>query len=121
MPGEIGLWLRLAPITFVGRSLVPTGGRRPARRTGRPRGPPSSTVPTSARTGPISTTVASLGGARLVHDGQALGAAVSCASRTRQDRRPWAHVAWTESSRGAEGTDRLVDILMTALDDPGAF
>jgi len=119
MPGEIGLWLRLAPITFVGRSLLPTGG------DARPDAPAAlgSAILYGPDVGAHRTDfdyLASLGGARLVHDGQALGAAVS--SLLAPDKTAaMAHVAWTESSRGAEGTDRLVDILMTALDDPEAF
>ena len=119
LPEEIGLWLRLAPITFVGRSLAPAGG------DARPDAPAAlgSAILYGPEIGPHRAEfdhLASLGGARLVRDGQALGAAV--ASLLAPDKTAaMAHAAWTESSRGAEGTDRLVDILMTALDDPEAL
>ncbi|MDJ1009368.1 MAG: glycosyltransferase N-terminal domain-containing protein [Paracoccaceae bacterium] len=116
LPGEIGLWLRLAPITFMGRSLVAPGG------DARPDAP--AALGSAILYGPAIGThradfdrLAALGGARMVHDGKALGAAVS--SLLAPDRTAaMAHAAWIETSRGAEGTDRVVNLLMTAFDDP---
>lgn len=114
--GEIGLWLRLAPITFIGRSLVPAGG------DARPDAPAAlgSAILYGPEVGAHRADfdrLASLGGARLVSSGKALGAAVS--NLLAPDRTAaMAHAAWVETSRGAEGTDRVVELLMTAFDDP---
>lgn len=116
---ELGLWYRLAPITFVGRSLGPPGGDE------RPDAPAAlgSAILYGPEVGARKDDfdrLASLGAARLVHSGKALGAAVS--SLLAPDKTAaMAHAAWIEISRGAEGTDRMVDALMEALDQPGAF
>jgi len=119
LPAEIGLWLRLAPITFMGSSLVIAGG------DARPDAPAAlgSAILYGRHIGPhrpLFDRLASLGGARLIADGAALGTAV--ASLLAPDRTAeMAHAAWVEISRGAEGTDRVVDMLMTAFDDPSSL
>lgn len=123
LPGERGLWYRVAPITFMGRSLVVA--RDDARPDTRPDAPAAlgSAILYGPEVGLHRSSfdrLASLGGARLVHDGKSLGTALS--SLLSPDRTAaMAHAAWAETSLGAEGTDRLVDILMTAYDDPASL
>ena len=118
-PGEIGLWYRLAPITFVGRSLVPCGGN------GRPDAPAAlgSAILFGPEVGPHRPAfdhLSTLGGARLVESGKALGTAVSGLLAPDKPA-AMAHAAWLETSKGAEGTDRIVDILLDAFDAPESF
>lgn len=73
--GETGLWLRLAPVVFLGGSFVPVGGHNPWE-------PVAAGVATL--TGPLRANVAQdmalleqAGAVRTVADGPALGAAVA--------------------------------------------
>ncbi|MEL7105825.1 MAG: glycosyltransferase N-terminal domain-containing protein [Pseudomonadota bacterium] len=115
-PAELGVWYRLAPITFMGGSLLPPGSDI---------GPDAPAALGSAIIyGPHIGArrkdfdqLAAVGGARFVETGTALGAAVS--SLLSPDKTAaMAHAAWLETSKGAEGTDRVVDILVDAFDDP---
>ena len=115
-PAEIGVWYRLAPITFMGGSLLPPGSDA---------GPDAPAALGSAIIyGPHIGVrkddfdqLAAVGGARFVDSGTGLGAAVS--SLLSPDKTAaMAHAAWLETSKGAEGTDRVVDILVDAFDDP---
>lgn len=119
VPGEIGLWYRLAPITFVGKSLVECGGANT------PDAPAAlgSAILYGPDVGPNRAAfdhLAALGGARLVESGKALGTAVSGLLAPDKPA-AMAHAAWLETSKGAEGTDRVIDILMEAFDAPEAF
>ncbi len=119
IPDEIGLWYRLAPITFVGNSLAAGTGNA------RPDGPAAlgSAIIYGAEVGPHRDAfdrLAALGGARMVSTGKDLGATVS--SLLAPDKpAAMAHAAWLETSKGAEGTERVVDLLMRAFDDPEGF
>lgn len=118
-PADMGLWLRLAPISFMGRSLVAANG------DARPDAP--AALGSAILYGPeiglhraAFDKLASLGGARMVHNGKALGAAVS-GLLSPDKTAAMAHAAWVEASRGAEGTDRVVETLMAAFDEPETF
>ena len=115
-PGEIGLWYRLAPITFMGGSLVAPGCDA---------GPDAPAALGSAILyGPeigarraAFDHLATVGGASLVTSGKTLGAAVS-GLLSPDKTAAMAHAAWLETSKGAEGTDRVVDMLVEAFDAP---
>ena len=72
--GEMGLFYRLAPVAFIGKSLVPEGGQNPLE---------AARLDTAILTGPhvfnledIYTPLLSAKGAEVVRDAQSLGAAV---------------------------------------------
>lgn len=113
---ELGMWYRLAPITLMGGSLIPPGSNV---------GPYAPAALGSAIIyGPYVGSrrsdydkLAEVGGARFVETGMALGTAVS--SLLSPDKTAaMAHAAWLETSKGAAGTDQVVDILVNAFDDP---
>ncbi|MEO1238441.1 MAG: glycosyltransferase N-terminal domain-containing protein [Pseudomonadota bacterium] len=118
-PAELGVWFRLAPITFMGGSLVPPSSDA---------GPDAPAALGSAiiygphigaRRGDFDR-LAGVGGARFVDTGAQLGAALS--SLLSPDKTAaMAHAAWLESSKGAEGTEKVVEMLVDAFDDPDAF
>ncbi|MEL7027316.1 MAG: hypothetical protein AAGO57_08840 [Pseudomonadota bacterium] len=64
--------------------------------------------------------LAAVGGARIVISGKDLGTELS--NLLTPDRpAAMAHAAWLETSKGTEGTDQVVDIIMQAFDDPASF
>ncbi|MBI1220198.1 MAG: 3-deoxy-D-manno-octulosonic acid transferase [Rhodobacteraceae bacterium] len=112
--GELGLWYRLAPITYLGGSLTATGCLRP------PYEPAAlgSAVVHGPRTGGHAGAFASLSEARAVREIRAaadLGEAVG--DLLAPDRAALlAHNAWAVTSSGAEVTGRVAHLLLQALD-----
>lgn len=111
---ELGLWYRLSPITFLGTSLVPgAGGCNPygpaVLGSAVIHGPNISDYPLYyARFEEASAT-------RRVKNAEALGIAVE--DLLMPDRAAeLAHAAWEVSSRGAEVTDRIIELMHDALD-----
>ncbi|MBY6092175.1 3-deoxy-D-manno-octulosonic acid transferase [Pseudooceanicola sp. 502str34] len=112
--GEMGLWYRLAPITFMGSSLTPGhGGRNPFE----PAALGSAILygPNVSRHLDAYSRLAQAMGARIVRDADTLSAAVS--QLTAPDRAAaMAHAAWTVATEGAEVTDRVLDLVQDLMD-----
>jgi 3-deoxy-D-manno-octulosonic-acid transferase len=89
--GEMGLWLRLAPVTFVGGSLAPLGGHNPfepaAVRSVILHGPEVGNF------APAYVELDTAGGAREVADAAGLGAAVAELLISEGSRRVMAEAA----------------------------
>lgn len=112
--GEMGLWYRLAPITFMGSSLVPGhGGRDPWE----PAALGSAILygPNVSRYLPAYSRLAGAGAARIVRDADTLSGAITRLSAPDQAA-IMAHAAWEVSSEGAEATDRLMMLIQDILD-----
>lgn len=110
---EMGLWYRLAPISFLGQSLAPHGGINPfgAAALG-------SAVLHGPHVDAHAAAYARLtraSAARLVPESKALGASVE-ALLSPDVAAAMAHGAWQVCSSGAEATDRLIDLTLTLLD-----
>lgn len=111
--GEMGLWYRLAPITFVGNTLSqPGGGHDPYEPAAL-----GSAVLHGPQIGPheaVFSRMNAVGAARRVGDASALGAAVS-ELLSPDKAAEMAHRAWQISSEGAEVSDRAMDLVNDAL------
>lgn len=111
---DLGLWYRLAPITFMGSSLdAGHGGRDPF-------GPAAlgSAIlhgPNVARYRPAYTRFSEAGAARSIKDAETLAAALTHLTAPDQAA-AMAHAAWTVATDGAEVTNRVVDLAQDALD-----
>lgn len=112
--GELGLWYRLAPITYLGGSLLGPGSLRP------PFEPAAlgSAVVHGPQAGAHAAALASLSEARAVREvrspaelGEAVGDLLS------PDRAALlAHNAWAVTSNGADVTDTVAAMLLQAVD-----
>lgn len=115
VPGETGLWYRLAPITFLGRSLAAGGpGHDPCEPAAL--GSAILSGPGTGRHRHLFQRFLAAGAARTVGSGEALGEAVAellAADRAAE----MARRAWEVTSSGAEVTDRVLDLLGQALDE----
>lgn len=112
--GEMGLWYRLAPICFMGSSLVSGhGGRDPFE----PAALGSAVLygPNVSRYLAAYSRLAGAGAARIVRDADTLSAAITRLSAPDQAA-IMAHAAWEVSSEGAEATDRLMALVQDILD-----
>ncbi len=112
--GEMGLWYRLAPISFVGGSLVEIGGHNPFE----PAALGSAILhgPHVSSAAEVYEMLGSADAARLVHDATELAAAVVDLIEP-QKAAQMAHAAWEVSSSGAEATDKALAILQDLLDE----
>ena len=113
-PDDLGLWYRLAPLAFVGSSLVSGyGGRNPFV---------AATLGSAILYGPnvgdhldSYSRLASAGAARIVKDADGLGTSV-LRLIAPDLAASMAHAGWEIVSEGAELTDRVVDLMQDALD-----
>lgn len=113
-PGEAGLWHRLAPVCFMGSSLLPGhGGRDPFVAAAL--GQAILYGPQVGRYLSAYTRLATAGAARMVKDATTLAAALQRLGAPDQAA-AMAHAAWEVVTRGAEETDRLLDLLHDTLD-----
>ncbi|WP_238941312.1 3-deoxy-D-manno-octulosonic acid transferase [Jannaschia sp. Os4] len=111
--GEMGLWYRLCPVSFVGGSLVPVGGHNPYE---------PAALGSAILHGPhvhnfaeIYERLTEARAAERVDDARALGPAL--ARLLEPDRAAeMAHAAWEVCSAGAEVTDKAIDLLFAMLD-----
>jgi len=112
--GEMGLWYRLAPICFMGSSLVSgQHGRDPDEPAAH--GSAILYGPNAARYLHRYSRYAEAGAARIVRDTDTLAAAVQ--ALLPPDRAAaMAHAAWEVASSGAEVTDRVVELVLDVLD-----
>lgn len=114
-PDEYGLWYRLAPVTFMGGSLIGQGSSRSPMEAAAL----GSAIIHGRRTGDFGSEYGRLGAA--------LGAAVASnpsefadllSELLAPDRAArLAHAAWGVASEGAEVTARIVAIILQALGD----
>lgn len=112
---EMGLWYRLAPISFVGGSLVPIGGHNPFE---------PAALGSAILHGPYVTNFVDIyqrlteaGAAKLVGSSDALAASVG--ELMNPDlAATMANAAWEVSSAGASVTDRAIDLVIDHLPMP---
>lgn len=112
--GDMGLWYRLASITFMASSLVPgQGGQDPFE----PAGLGSAILygPHVSRHMTTYTRLSSAGAARLVRDAETMAAAVTLLTAPDQAA-AMAHAAWEVTTAGAEVTDRVMELIQDTLD-----
>jgi len=83
--GEMGLWLRLAPVVFVGGSIAALGGHNPFEPASL--GAAILHGPSSGNFAPVYAALSEAGGARGAADGAALGAAVAALLGSAKTRR----------------------------------
>jgi 3-deoxy-D-manno-octulosonic-acid transferase len=110
--GEMGLWYRLAPVAFIGGSLVPVGGHNPFE---------PAALGSAVIHGPFVENFADgylrLGqakAAKLVRGAEELAQAVSATLSPEESAR-MAAAAWDIVSAGAAVTDRVVGALLPLL------
>jgi 3-deoxy-D-manno-octulosonic-acid transferase len=111
--GELGLWYRVSPISFVGGSLEPVGGHNPFE---------PAALGSAILHGPFVTNFVDIyqrlteaRAARLVSGPDTLAEAVH--ELLNPDRAAaMAHAAWEVVSAGAEVTDRALDLILDKLD-----
>ena len=112
--GEFGLWYRLAPMSYMGGSLLGAGS---LRAPGEPAALGSANIH-GPRTGAHSRSFAALGEARAPRELKSpseLGEAV--ADLLAPDRAAQlAHNAWSVTSCRAEVTERILRLLIKAID-----
>ncbi len=113
---ELGLWYRIAPITYLGGTLHGGGCRDPFEATSL-----GSAVLYGPQVAPFQRHAARLnaaGASRLIRSGNDLGPVVESllsADRTAE----LAHAAWDVTSRGADVTNRIAAFIQTRLEELG--
>ncbi|MFD2739674.1 3-deoxy-D-manno-octulosonic acid transferase [Sulfitobacter aestuarii] len=113
-PGDIGLFYRIAPVSFLGSSLLADrGGVDPFEAAAL--GSAILYGPKVRRFLPSYTRLAAAGAARIVNDADALGTAVSRLIAPDQAA-TMAHAGWDVISEGAALTDKVIDLVQDALD-----
>ena len=113
--GEMGLWYRIAPVSFLGGSLVEIGGHNPFE----PAALGSAIIhgPHVHKVADIYARLAEAGATVEVKSADALADAVGRVL-SPDKAAAMAHAAWEVSSSGAEVTDRALELLLSYL--PGA-
>ena len=117
--GEMGLWYRLAPITFMASSLTGGhGGQDPFE----PAGLGSAILygPDVSRYRAAYARLASAGAARLIRDAETLAAGVTLLTAPDQAA-AMAHAAWEVTTAGAEVTDAVMELIQDMLDHKAAL
>lgn len=112
--GEMGLWYRLAPITFMASSLISqAGGRDPYE----PAALGSAVLygPNISRYLGAYSRFAAQGAARIVRDADTLAAALGRLIAPDQAA-SMATAAWSVATEGAEVTDQVLDLVQDTLD-----
>jgi len=110
---EMGLWYRLSPISFLGKTLAGNGGVNPYEPAAL-----GSAIVHGPNTDEFAQPFARLevaGASRRVHSAPELGIAVE-ELLSPDKAAKMAHSAWEISTCGAEVTDRVVDLILTELD-----
>ncbi|MDQ7079854.1 MAG: 3-deoxy-D-manno-octulosonic acid transferase, partial [Paracoccaceae bacterium] len=113
--GEMGLWYRLAPVTFLGGSLVEIGGHNPFE----PAALGSAIIhgPHVFKVEDIFNRLAAAGATVKVGSAEQLGRMV-VQVLSPEKAAAMAHAAWEVSSAGAEVTDRALMLLADHLPPP---
>jgi 3-deoxy-D-manno-octulosonic-acid transferase len=117
--GELGLWYRLAPVTFMGGTLTPggDGGRSPLEPAAL-----GSAILYGPETGPHAAAYrrfSSAEAARSVADAAGLGEALS-ELLSPDKAAAMAHAAWRVSTGGAEVSERVLALVAEALPQKAA-
>ena len=116
-PGEVGLWHRLAPVTFLGASMQDNAsGVSPwaAAALG-------SAILVGPHVGGYAdayTRLQQAGAARVVHGVEDVATAVM-QLRAPDRAAAMAHAGWQIATSGAEATDKVVDLVQDTLDESG--
>lgn len=111
-PGEMGLWLRLSPVTYLGGTLTGRATRHPFEAAAL-----GTAIIHGIRTGAHAEAFARLtraGAARAVHQGQNLGPAVE-ALQAADRCATMVEAAWDVSTAGAVTANRLADLIRKRL------
>ncbi len=111
--GELGLWYRLAPMTYLGGSLLGNCQRHPfepARLGSAVLHGPSIQPHTSS-----FQRLASVGASRSVKSASDLGGAIETLLAPDKAAK-MAHAAWEVTSAGAEATNRVIELIRDNLD-----
>lgn len=110
--GELGLWYRLAPVSFVGGSLVPVGGHNPYE----PAALGSAILhgPHVANFADIYRKLDGADAARTVANTASLAEALVHLSEP-QNRAPMAYAAWEIGSASADVTNRALGLIRDTL------
>ncbi|MBV0913648.1 3-deoxy-D-manno-octulosonic acid transferase [Rhodobacteraceae bacterium ASV31] len=116
--GEMGLWYRLSPIAYIGGTLSGETERHPFE---------AAALGSAIIHGPnvrahrqAYSRLAASGATRLVRNAPEFGAAVE-ALLASDVAAAMAQSAWRVATTGAELTDRLNDLILTALEDRGVL
>ncbi|WP_308915836.1 3-deoxy-D-manno-octulosonic acid transferase [Jannaschia sp. LMIT008] len=110
--GEMGLWYRLCPVSFVGGSLVPVGGHNPFE---------PAALGSAILHGPHVFNFADIydrlgrAQAACLTEGAELGAVLTRVLEPDEAAR-LAHAAWEVCSAGADVTERALDLVFAMLD-----
>ncbi len=113
---DLGLFYRIAPLSFMGSSLVAGhGGQNPFDAA--VLGSAVLYGPNVRRYLPFYTRLAQAGAARIVNDAQTLGTAVTRLMAPDQAA-AMAHAGWDVISEGAMVTDKIIEQVQTLLDAP---
>lgn len=111
--GELGLFYRLAPIAFIGKSLAGDGGQNPLE---------AAALDTAILSGPavgnfteIYATLEAAGGARLVPDGEALAREVAALLDDPAARHRMAQAAVDVAAQGRGAIGRVLEALAPVL------
>ena len=116
--GEMGLWYRIAPITFMGSSLLSgQWGRDPNEPAAH--GSAILYGPNVRRYMSSYSRFAEAGAARIVRDHDTLATAVQRLIPPDQSA-AMAHAAWDVASQSAGVTDKILDLVQDTLDVMGA-
>ncbi len=111
---DLGLFYRLAPVSFMGGSLVDGyNGRNPFEAAAL--GSAVLYGPNVSRFLPFYTRLAKAGAARIVKDGDTLSSAVVRLIAPDQAA-AMAHAGWDVVSQGANTTDRVIDLVQAVFD-----
>lgn len=116
--GEMGLWYRLAPISFMGGSLFPGA---PGSDPNQPAAHGSAILygPYTEERREAYARFSEAGGARIVRDAETLATAVKRLIPPDQSA-TMAHAAWDVASRSAALTDKIAEKIHAHLDRAGA-
>ena len=111
---ELGLWYRLAPVSFIGHSLI-SGMEGCNPNEPAVHGSAILYGPNMRRYLAEYSRYAEARAARIVRDAETISAAVQ--NLTAPDQAAvMAHAAWDVASQGALATDRILDLLQDTLD-----
>ena len=113
-PADTGLFYRIAPVSFLGSSLV-SGDLGGDPLDAASLGSAVLYGPKVRHFLPSYSRLAAAGAARIVNDADALGNAVSRLIAPDQAA-AMAHAGWDVISQGATLTDRVIDMIQEALD-----
>ena len=113
-PGDLGLWYRIAPISFMGSSLAQdTYGSDPNEPAAH--GSAILYGPNIRHYLETYSRFAEVGAARIVRDASSLAAAVQRIIPSDQSA-AMAHAAWDVATQSAAVMDHIVDLIIEALD-----